>query len=180
MDAERREGALRGDRGLQEERHATRNHGDGRLEEIRNKIKSVQSTRKITKAMEMVAASKMKKAQERMRASRAATSSRMLAIARHLAHARARSTAIPFSSAAAQPKNVGLIVVTIGQGSLRRAQHQRLAHSRSPKIKAWQAKGVGVQVTAIGNKGLGFMNRLEGQRRRRMSSMSATGRASTS
>src|SRR2546430_16518842 len=54
--------------------------------EIRTKIKSVQSTRKITKAMEMVAASKMKKAQDRMRASRPYVG-RMLAIARHLAPA---------------------------------------------------------------------------------------------
>ena len=108
--------------------------------EIRNKIKSVQNTRKITKAMEMVAASKMKKAQERMRASRPYVS-RMLAIARHLAHANPEYRH-PFVIKRGEPNTNAL----------------RLALS---KIKACQAKGVGVQVSAVGNKGLGFMNRLK-------------------
>jgi F-type H+-transporting ATPase subunit gamma len=126
--------------------------------EIRNKIKSVQSTRKITKAMEMVAASKMKKAQERMRASRP-YAGRMIAIFRHLAHANSEYRH-PFLIKRAEVKNVGLIVVTSDKGLCGglNTNALRLALSR---IKDWQAKGVGVRVTAIGNKGLGFMQRLK-------------------
>src|SRR5258705_2374885 len=82
--------------------------------EIRNKIKSVQSTRKITKAMEMVAASKMKKAQDRMRAARPYVG-RMVAIARHLAHANTEYRH-PFLLKRPQVKSVGLIVVTSDKG----------------------------------------------------------------
>jgi F-type H+-transporting ATPase subunit gamma len=126
--------------------------------EIRNKIKSVQSTRKITKAMEMVSASKMKKAQERMRASRPYVS-RMLAIARHLAHANPEYRH-PFVVSRGEPKNVGLIVITSDKGLCGGLNTNALRLALS-KIKAWQAKGVGVQVTVVGNKGLGFMNRLK-------------------
>ena len=126
--------------------------------EIRNKIKSVQNTRKITKAMEMVAASKMKKAQERMRASRPYVS-RMLAIARHLAHANPEYRH-PFVVKRGEPKNVGLIVITSDKGLCGGLNTNALRLALS-KIKSWQAKGVGVQVSVVGNKGLGFMNRLK-------------------
>jgi F-type H+-transporting ATPase subunit gamma len=126
--------------------------------EIRTKIKSVQSTRKITKAMEMVAASKMKRAQERMRATRPYVG-RMMAIARHLAQA---NTEYRHSFLVKRPqvKSVGLIVVTSDKGLCGglNTNAMRLALG---KIKAWQARGVAVQVTAIGNKGLGFMQRLK-------------------
>ena len=126
--------------------------------EIRNKIKSVQSTRKITKAMEMVAASKMKKTQDRMRASRPYVA-RMVAIARHLAHA---NPEYPHTFLVKRPqvKNVGLIVVTSDKGLCGGLNTNALRLALS-KIKDWQAKGIGVQVTAIGNKGLGFMQRLK-------------------
>src|SRR4029078_8592147 len=81
---------------------------------IRNKIKSVQNTRKITKAMEIVAASKMKKAQERMRASRPYVA-RMLAIARHLAHANPEYRHALLIKRPEIP-NVGLIVVASDKG----------------------------------------------------------------
>jgi F-type H+-transporting ATPase subunit gamma len=126
--------------------------------EIRNKIKSVQSTRKITKAMEMVAASKMKRAQDRMRAARPYVG-RMVAIMRHLAHANTEYRH-PFLLKRPQVKNVGLIVVTSDKGLCGglNTNAMRLALS---KMKAWQADGVDVHVTAIGNKGLGFMQRLK-------------------
>ena len=82
--------------------------------EIRNKIKSVQSTRKITKAMEMVAASKMKRAQDRMRAARPYVG-RMLAIARHLALANPEYRHA-FLVKRPAVTNVGLIVVTSDKG----------------------------------------------------------------
>src|SRR5947208_2488865 len=126
--------------------------------EIRNKIKSVQSTRKITKAMEMVAASKMKRAQDRMRASRPYVG-RMLAIARHLAHANPEYQH-PFLVKRPQVRNVGMIVVTSDKG-LCGGMNTNVLRLALSKIKAWQAQDVGVQVTAIGNKGLGFMQRLK-------------------
>ena len=126
--------------------------------EIRNKIKSVQSTRKITKAMEMVAASKMKRAQDRMRAARPYVG-RMVAIVRHLAHANTEYRH-PFLVNRPQVKSVGLIVVTSDKGLCGglNTNAMRLALG---KMKAWQAQGVDVQVTAVGNKGLGFMQRLK-------------------
>ncbi len=126
--------------------------------EIRNKIKSVQSTRKITKAMEMVAASKMKKAQDRMRAARPYVG-RMIAIMRHLARANTEYRH-PFLVARPQVKSVGLIVVTSDKG-LCGGLNTNAMRLALVKMKAWQAKGVDVHVTAIGNKGLGFMQRLK-------------------
>ena len=126
--------------------------------EIRNKIKSVQSTRKITKAMEMVAASKMKKAQDRMRASRPYVG-RMVAIARHLARATPEYRH-PLLIKRGQVKNAGLIVVTSDKGLCGGLNTNALRLALA-KIKEWQGQGVGVQVTAIGNKGLGFMHRLK-------------------
>ena len=128
--------------------------------EIRNKIKSVQSTRKITKAMEMVAASKMKKAQERMRASRPYVG-RMLAIAGHLAHANPEYRHA-FLIKRPGAKNVGLIVVTSDKGLCGGLNTNALRLALS-KIKDWQANGVGVRVTPIGSKGLGFMQRLKAE-----------------
>ena len=126
--------------------------------EIRNKIKSVQSTRKITKAMEMVAASKMKKAQDRMRASRPYVG-RMLAIARHLALANPEYRHA-FLVKRPQVRNVGLIVVTSDKGLCGGLNTNALRLALS-KIKGWKTKGVGVRVTPIGAKGLGFMQRLK-------------------
>jgi F-type H+-transporting ATPase subunit gamma len=126
--------------------------------EIRNKIKSVQSTRKITKAMEMVAASKMRKAQDRMRASRPYVG-RMVAIVRHLAEANPEYRH-PFLIKRPEIRNVGLIVVTTDKGLCGGMNTNALRLVLS-KIKGWQAQGIGVQVTAIGSKGLGFLTRLK-------------------
>ena len=125
--------------------------------EIRNKIKSVQGTRKITKAMEMVAASKMKKAQERMRATRPYVE-RMVAIARHLATANPEYRH-PFLIKRPAVKNVGLIVVTTDKGLCGGLNTNALRIALSA-IKAWQAEGTGVRVTTLGTKGLSFMQRL--------------------
>jgi F-type H+-transporting ATPase subunit gamma len=126
--------------------------------EIRGKIKSVQSTRKITKAMEMVAASKMKKAQDRMRASRPYVG-RMLALARHLALANPEYRH-PFLVKRAGIRNVGLIVVTSDKGLCGGLNTNALRLALA-KCKGWQAQGIGVKVTPIGSKGLGFMQRLQ-------------------
>jgi len=128
--------------------------------EIRNKIKSVQSTRKITKAMEMVAASKMKKAQDRMRASRPYVG-RMVAIARHLAKANPEYRH-PFLLKRGQVRNVGLVVVTSDKGLCGGLNTNALRLALS-KIKEWQAANVGIKVTPIGSKGFGFMQRLKAE-----------------
>src|SRR5271165_3492525 len=112
--------------------------------EIRGKIKSVQSTRKITKAMEMVAASKMKKAQDRMRASRPYVG-RMLALARHLALANPEYRH-PFLLKRPGIRNVGLIVVTSDKG-LCGGLNTNALRLALVQTKAWQAQGIGVRVT---------------------------------
>jgi F-type H+-transporting ATPase subunit gamma len=127
--------------------------------EIRNKIKSVQSTRKITRAMEMVAASKMRKAQERMRASRP-YGEKIRNIAAHLSQANPEYKH-PFLVKRDPVTRVGLIVVTSDKGLCGGLNTNvlRLALSR---MKEWETKGgvKDIQVAAIGTKGLGFMQRL--------------------
>src|SRR5258706_5482519 len=129
--------------------------------EIRTKMKSVQSTRKITKAMEMVAASKMKKAQDRMRAARPYVG-RMLAIARHLALANPEYRHA-FLVKRPAVKNVGLIVVTSDKGLCGGLNTNALRLALS-KIKDWKRKGVQIRVTAIRGQGVRFMQRLPGGR----------------
>jgi len=125
--------------------------------EIRNKIKSVQSTRKITKAMEMVAASKMKKAQERMRAARPYVQ-RALQIAMHVAKANTEYKH-PFLAKRDVVKRIGAIVVTTDKG-LCGGLNTNVLRLVLQQHKEWRAKGLDVDYVAIGAKGLGFLNRL--------------------
>jgi F-type H+-transporting ATPase subunit gamma len=125
--------------------------------EIRTKIKSVQNTRKITKAMEMVAASKMRKAQERMRHSRP-YGDKIRTIAAHLAHANTEYRS-PFLVKREGVKDVGLIVVTSDKGLCGGLNTNALRLALT-KLREWQGEGRAVQVTAIGNKGFGFMQRV--------------------
>jgi F-type H+-transporting ATPase subunit gamma len=124
--------------------------------EIRTKIKSVQNTRKITKAMEMVAASKMRKAQDRMRHARP-YGEKIRTIAAHLAHANTEYHH-PFLVKRDGVKDVGLIVITSDKGLCGGLNTNALRLTFN-KMKEWQAEGRNVQVTAIGNKGFGFMQR---------------------
>jgi F-type H+-transporting ATPase subunit gamma len=125
--------------------------------EIRTKIKSVQNTRKITKAMEMVSASKMKKAQERMRAARP-YGEKIRNVAAHLSHANPEYRH-PFLVSRDTVKRIGIIVVTADKGLCGGLNTNvlRLALSR---MKEWGAQGEAFEVCAIGNRGLGFMQRL--------------------
>ena len=125
--------------------------------EIRNKIKSVQSTRKITKAMEMVSVSKMKKAQDRMRASRPYVE-RALQIAMHVAKANTEYKH-PFLVRRDDVKRVGAIVVTTDKG-LCGGLNTNVLRLVLNQHKEWRAKGIEVDYCAIGNKGLGFLSRL--------------------
>ena len=125
--------------------------------EIRTKIKSVENTRKITKAMEMVAASKMRKAQERMKAARP-YAEKIARVATHLAYAHPEYKH-PFVIARDNVKRVGLIVITSDKG-LCGGLNTNVLRVVVGQMKQWEAAGVGIDVTAFGNKGLGFMQRL--------------------
>jgi F-type H+-transporting ATPase subunit gamma len=125
--------------------------------EIRVKIKSVQNTRKITKAMEMVAASKMRKAQERMRHSRP-YGDKIRNIVAHLAGANPEYKH-PFVVRRSEIRNVGLILISTDKG-LCGGLNTNIQRALLQKVKQWEATGVKFQATAVGNKGFGFLQRL--------------------
>jgi len=127
--------------------------------EIRGKIKSVENTKKITKAMEMVAASKMRKAQDRMRAARP-YSDKIRNIAANLATANPEYTH-PFLAAAqgTEAKAVGFIVVTTDKG-LCGGMNTNILRQVTSKSRELETAGNRVEAVAIGNKGLGFLNRI--------------------
>jgi F-type H+-transporting ATPase subunit gamma len=121
------------------------------------KIRSVQNTRKITKAMEMVAAAKMRKAQDRMRMARP-YGEKIRNIAAHISHANPEYRH-PFIVERDTVKRIGLIVVTTDKG-LCGALNSNLLRAVLAQYKEWQAQGEEIEVCCIGNKGLGFMQRL--------------------
>jgi len=123
--------------------------------EIRNKIKSVENTRKITKAMEMVAASKMRKAQDRMRAARP-YGEKIRRVAGNLSHALTEYRH-PFLVNREQAA-VGMILITSDKG-LCGGLNSNLLRLAVTKMKEFESKGNKIQATCIGNKGLGFMQR---------------------
>jgi len=128
--------------------------------EIRTKIKSVENTRKITRAMEMVAAAKMRKAQERMRAARP-YAEKIGRVAAHMSFASSEYKH-PFVIKREQIKRVGVIVVTTDKGLCGGLNTNALRLAVN-LMKQWETAGVGIDVTAIGNKGLGFMQRMGAQ-----------------
>ena len=125
--------------------------------EIRMKIRSVQNTRKITKAMEMVAASKMRRAQERMRMARP-YGEKIRNVAAHISYANPEYRH-PFLVARDTVKRIGLIVITTDKG-LCGALNTNLLRMVLNQYKAWQAEGEEIDVCPMGNKGLGFMQRM--------------------
>lgn len=124
--------------------------------EIRGKIKSVENTKKITKAMEMVAASKMRKAQDRMRAARP-YAEKVRQITGNLSKANPEYTH-PFMETN-DAKTAGFVVVTTDKG-LCGGLNTNVLRAVTTELKALQANGQSAEVVAIGNKGLGFMNRI--------------------
>jgi F-type H+-transporting ATPase subunit gamma len=125
--------------------------------EIRGKIKSVENTRKITKAMEMVAASKMRKAQDKMRIARP-YSRKIRNIAGHLAEANPEYTH-PFMIRREQLNKAGLVVVTTDKG-LCGAMNTNVLRAVTHKLRELEASNAKAEVVAIGSKGLGFLNRI--------------------
>lgn len=127
--------------------------------EIRGKIKSVENTKKITKAMEMVAASKMRKAQDRMRAARP-YSDKVRNIASNLGKANPEYTHSFMRDN--DVKAAGFIVVSTDKG-LCGGLNTNVLRAVTQKLRELQAEGMTAQTVAIGNKGLGFLNRIGAQ-----------------
>ncbi len=125
--------------------------------EIRTQIKSIQNTQKITKAMEMVAASKMRKAQDRMFASRP-YAEKIRNVIGHLANAHPEYQH-PFLIEREEVKRVGFILISTDRG-LCGGLNVNLFRIAVKAMKEWSDKGVEIDVCVIGNKGLGFIKRL--------------------
>ncbi len=124
--------------------------------EIRTKVKSVQNTQKITRAMEMVAASKMRKAQDRMRASRP-YAKKIRNVIHHLAQSHPEYHHSYMQDR--EVKRVGFIVVSSDRG-LCGGLNANLFRASLKSLKEWDSKGVGIDVCTIGSKGTGFFRRL--------------------
>ena len=127
--------------------------------EIRGKIKSVENTKKITKAMEMVAASKMRKAQERMRSARP-YSEKVRNIASNLGKANPEYTHAFMRHN--DVKAAGFIVVSTDKG-LCGGLNTNVLRAVTQKLRELQDTGKTTQAVAIGNRGLGFLNRIGAQ-----------------
>jgi len=125
--------------------------------EIRGKIKSVENTKKITKAMEMVAASKMRKAQDRMRHARP-YSDKIRNITANLSQANPEYQS-PYMRTGGTAKSSGFVVVTTDKG-LCGGLNTNILRAVTQKMKEVQAAGGHAQAVAIGNKGFGFLNRI--------------------
>jgi len=126
--------------------------------EIRTKIKSVQNTRKVTRALEMVSASKIRKAQDLMRSSRP-YARLMRQVIGHIAHANVEFKH-PFLVERSDVKRVGYVVVSTDRG-LCGGLNSNLFRKLLVEIREWQGKGVEVDVVCIGQKATQFFRRLK-------------------
>jgi F-type H+-transporting ATPase subunit gamma len=126
--------------------------------EIRTKIKSVQNTQKITRAMEMVAASKMRKAQDRMLATRPYADNIRRVIG-HLAHAHPEYSHNFMQER--EVKKVGIVLVSTDRG-LCGGLNTNMFKTGISLMKEWDSKGVGIELCTVGSKGQGFFKRLGG------------------
>lgn len=127
--------------------------------EIRNKIKSVKNTQKITRAMEKVAMSKMRKAQERMAAARP-YAERIRRTIGHLAHANPEYKH-PFT-VAREPKKIAFLVVSTDRG-LCGGLNINVFRQTIRAVREWKEKGAEVSVAVVGNKALSFFKRIGGR-----------------
>lgn len=127
--------------------------------EIRSKIASIKNTQKITRAMEMVAASKMRKTQERMRASKP-YATKIYNVVRHLARSNSEYRH-PFMIDR-ETKRIGLIVVTSDRG-LCGGLNANLLRETLRNMKQWQDKGKEIDLCVVGRKGQAFFKRVGGR-----------------
>lgn len=126
--------------------------------EIKTKIKSVQNTRKVTRALEMVSASKIRKAQERMKSSRP-YARLMRQMIGHIAQANSEYTH-PFMTERAEVKRVGYVIVSTDRG-LCGGLNSQLFRRILADMREWQGKGVEIDVVTIGQKATAFFRRLK-------------------
>ncbi len=126
--------------------------------EIRGKIKSVQNTAKITKAMEMVAASKMRRAQDRMYASRP-YATKIRSVLAHLAQSHSEYKH-PYLQERDEIKRVGYIIISTDRG-LCGGLNTNMFKAVVGEMMQWDEKGVEVDVCAIGKKAVGFFSRFK-------------------
>ena len=126
--------------------------------EIKTKIKSVQNTRKVTRALEMVSASKIRKAQERMKSSRP-YARLMRQVIGHIAKANSEYVH-PFLVERAEVKRIGYVVVSTDRG-LCGGLNSVLFRRILVDMREWQAKGVEVDVVCVGQKATAFFRRLK-------------------
>lgn len=124
--------------------------------EIRTKIASVKNTQKITKAMEMVAASKMRKAQERMRAARP-YAEKIRNVIVHLGAANPEYRH-PYLSRRDAVRRVGLIIIATDRG-LCGGLNSNLFRTVLERMKQWDEAGTGIDLSIIGNKAVGYFRR---------------------
>ena len=127
--------------------------------EIRSKIASVKNTQKITKAMEMVAASKMRKAQDRMFSARP-YADKIRNVVAHLGLANPEYRH-PFLLKRDEVKRVGLVIVSTDRG-LCGGLNSNLFREVLRRLRAWQDQGVELDLSLIGNKAVGFFARVGG------------------
>ncbi|MGB1879857.1 MAG: F0F1 ATP synthase subunit gamma [Gammaproteobacteria bacterium] len=127
--------------------------------EIRSKIASVKNTQKITKAMEMVAASKMRRAQERMSAARP-YADKMRNVVAHIAHSRSEYRH-PFLQER-EVKRIGVILVSTDRG-LCGGLNANLFRQTLRQLQAWDKEGKETELCVVGNKGVGFFSRIGGR-----------------
>ena len=126
--------------------------------EIKTKIKSVQNTRKVTRALEMVSASKIRKAQDKMKSSRP-YARLMKQVVGHVAKANA-DYVHPFMAERAEVKRVGYIIVSTDRG-LCGGLNSQLFRRILADMREWQGKGVGIDVVCVGQKAATFFRRLK-------------------
>ena len=126
--------------------------------EIKTKIKSVQNTRKVTRALEMVSASKIRKAQERMKGSRP-YARLMVQLIGHIAKANSEYKS-PFMVQRAETKRVGYLIVSTDRG-LAGGLNSQLFRKILADMREWQAKGAEIDIVAVGTKAATFFRRLK-------------------
>ncbi|MBV6777273.1 F0F1 ATP synthase subunit gamma [Xanthomonas euvesicatoria] len=126
--------------------------------EIKTKIKSVQNTRKVTRALEMVSASKIRKAQERMKTSRPYAQA-MKQVIGYLAQA-STDFQHPFLVEREQVKRVGYIVISSDRG-LAGGLNNNLFRKMLGEVRPWQDTGAEIDVVTIGQKASAFFRRIK-------------------
>lgn len=127
--------------------------------QIRSQISSIKNTQKITKAMEMVAASKMRKAQDRMLATRP-YAIKIKQVINHLAAAHSEYKH-PYMNARSEVKRAGFIIISTDRG-LCGGLNVNLFKSALRQIREYQDQGIEVDLSIIGSKGMAFFRRLSG------------------